>query len=345
MYRLIRPLLFSLDAETSHNLVMPTLAKLSSSRSGRRLLRATYPELPNTEPVTVMGLSFPNRVGLAAGLDKHGTCADAFSQIGFGFVEMGTVTPKPQSGNPRPRLFRLAEHKALINRMGFNSVGLDQFLENVSRSDSRVLKGINIGKNAATPIEAAVDDYRTCLQRVYSQSNYVTINISSPNTENLRQLQHDEALENLLSVLSSERDSLAAKHGKRVPLVLKIAPDLQLAQIDVIAKLCDTFQIDGIAASNTTLGRAGVESHPNASESGGLSGSPVREMSTRLVSLLRERLRDDICIIGIGGIDSLQSAKQKLDAGADLVQIYTGFIYQGPAMVREIISGLGRLQR
>ena len=343
MYKLLRPLLFSLDAETSHNLVMGTMA-LGSKHSvfGKLLALAMGPKAQartrmNT-PVNAMGIQFPNPVGLAPGLDKQGNAANMFHRLGFGFVELGTVTPLPQPGNPRPRIFRLKQEQALINRMGFNSVGLDRFLKNVSKTHPDVIKGINIGKNAATPMASAIDDYLSGLRAVYSCANYVSINISSPNTKNLRELQSDEALEKLLKNLHLERLKLTESYGKRVPLVVKIAPDLDQQQITSIASLTRQYEIDGIAATNTTIDRKNVEQHIYADEPGGLSGAPLREKATRVVDALYRNLQDEIPIIGIGGIDDASSAMEKFQAGAKLVQIYTGLIYQGPNLVTEILE-------
>jgi dihydroorotate dehydrogenase len=302
--------------------------------------------------LTLAGLRFPNRVGLAAGLDKNARCIDAFAAMGFGFVEVGTVTPKAQPGNPKPRMFRLPQRDALINRLGFNNEGLDAFIANVQRARFRrdagkapMLLGLNIGKNAATPIERAVDDYLVCLDGVYSHADYVTINISSPNTANLRSLQSDEALDALLGAVADKREALAQRHGKRVPLFVKIAPDLEEAQVQVIAATLRRHGMDGVIATNTTLAREAVAGLPHADEAGGLSGAPVREASNRVIAQLRSALGADFPIIGVGGVLSGADAKAKIAAGADLVQIYTGLIYKGPALVREAAQALRRRSR
>jgi len=340
MFSLIRPVLFSLDPETSHDLVMTTLSWLSRSNALTRLIaRQTGARLPSLS-CHVMGLDFPNPVGLAAGLDKQGNCANVMSALGFGWVELGTVTPLPQPGNPKPRMFRLEQHHAIINRMGFNSCGLDAFLQNVSTTLPGIIKGINIGKNAITPVDQASDDYLTALEAVYCHADYVTVNISSPNTSNLRSLQQDNALDQLLSAICLKRQQLADRHGMWVPLVLKIAPDLDRNQINTIALLLRKHRIDGVAATNTTIARHSVIGHRFEYETGGLSGAPVRKQSSQVVMQLWQNLQGEIPIIGIGGVDSVESAREKFAAGADLIQIYTGFIYRGPSVIREIVEGL-----
>jgi dihydroorotate dehydrogenase len=288
------------------------------------------------DPVEIAGLRFPNRVGLAAGLDKNARCIDALGAMGFGFVEVGTVTPKPQPGNPKPRMFRLTRANALINRLGFNNDGLEAFVANVRRSSFRSrgrILGLNIGKNAATPIELATDDYLLGLAGVYPHADYVTVNISSPNTKNLRALQSDEALDGLLSAISARREQLAQEHARRVPVFVKIAPDLDEAQVGVIAATLRRHGMDGVIATNTTLARDAVQGMPHADEAGGLSGSPVLAASNRVIAQLRAALGPGFPIIGVGGVLSAADAVSKIEAGADLVQIYTGLIYKGPALV------------
>ncbi len=343
-YGLARPFLFSLDPEAAHELTLDGLARTQNT-----LLASLYASRRVEDPVTLAGLTFPNRVGLAAGLDKNARCIDAFAAMGFGFVEVGTVTPKAQSGNPKPRMFRLPQCDALINRLGFNNDGLAGFVTNVQHARFRkqcgktpMLLGLNIGKNAATPIERAVDDYLVCLDGVYPHADYVTINISSPNTANLRTLQSDEALDALLDVLAERRTALAAQHGKRVPLFVKIAPDLDEAQVAVIAATLRRHGMDGVIATNTTLARDAVVGLPHAEEAGGLSGAPVRDASNRVVGQLRAALGADFPIVGVGGILSGADAQGKRAAGADVVQIYTGLIYRGPALVRETALALSR---
>ncbi|WP_219216591.1 quinone-dependent dihydroorotate dehydrogenase [Variovorax boronicumulans] len=343
LYGLARPVLFGLDPEHAHELTLGSLARTQNTP-----LACAYASRRVDDPVTLAGLRFPNRVGLAAGLDKNARCIDAFSAMGFGFVEVGTVTPKPQPGNPKPRMFRLPQRDALINRLGFNNDGLDVFLANVQRARFRkdgakaapMLLGLNIGKNAATPIERATDDYLIGLAGVYPHADYVTINISSPNTANLRSLQSDEALDALLGALVARRAELVQQHGRQVPMFLKIAPDLDDAQVTVIAATLKRHGVDGVIASNTTLSRAAVAGLPHAEEAGGLSGAPVREASNRVIAQLRAALGTGYPIIGVGGILSGADAQAKLAAGADVVQVYTGLIYRGPALVREVAQAL-----
>jgi dihydroorotate dehydrogenase len=323
LYRFARPFLFSLDPEKAHRL-------------GLRLAGFVLPRHFNL-PVTAMGLRFPNPVGLAAGLDKDAAHIDELAHLGFGFIEVGTVTPRPQPGNPRPRLFRIPEKDALINRFGFNNVGVDEFLLNIRLTRWRGVLGINIGKNADTPLERAIDDYRTCLEKVYSAASYVTINISSPNTAGLRSLQERDSLEDLLSSLVETRKELAAKHGKRVPLVLKIAPDLAPEDIPSIAASVQQHGIDGVIATNTSVSREGVESLPHANEAGGLSGAPIRSRATRVLRELSYSLKETT-LIGAGGIMSGEDAREKRAAGAALIQLYTGLIYRGPTLVGECVS-------
>jgi dihydroorotate dehydrogenase len=287
-----------------------------------------------------MGIDFPNPVGLAAGLDKNARVIDGMAALGFGFIEVGTVTPLPQPGNPKPRLFRLPEVQGIVNRFGFNNLGVDQLLRNVEAAKYRGVLGINIGKNYATPMENAVDDYLICLRKVYSHASYVTVNISSPNTKNLRALQEKEALSSLLQSLKQEQTKLADRHGKYVPVVLKIAPDLSLEQIHEIADLLMAHKIDGVIASNTTLSRDAVQGLKHADQAGGLSGAPVREKSTWVIRELAQRLQGSLPIIGVGGISSGDDALAKMAAGADLVQLYSGLIYQGPGLVHEVCRKL-----
>ena len=350
-YALARPFLFGLDPETAHDL---TIASLSLTQGSA--LKWAYATGRVDDPVEVAGLRFPNRVGLAAGLDKNARCIDGLGAMGFGFVEVGTVTPLAQPGNAKPRLFRLPQAQALINRFGFNNDGLQAFIDNVRRctyysaratgnpGKAPMLIGLNIGKNAATPIERATEDYLTCLDGVYPFADYVTVNISSPNTRNLRSLQRDDALDALLSAISERREVLAQRHQKRAPIFLKIAPDLDAQQIAVIAQTLQRYGTDsrgrvtnawGVIATNTTLSRDAVKGLAHADEAGGLSGAPVREMSNQVVRQLRTELGSEFPIIGVGGIMSAQDALDKIDSGADLVQLYTGLIYNGPALVKD----------
>jgi dihydroorotate dehydrogenase len=336
LYSLFRPALFSLEPEDAHGF---TLAALDAAQALGLLKR-----LPRAEgrPVRVMDIDFPNAVGLAAGLDKDGAHIGALGALGFGFVEIGTVTPRPQPGNPQPRLFRLPEAEAIINRMGFNNRGVDSLVRNVATSGYQGVLGINIGKNKDTPNERAVDDYLACLDAVYAHARYVTVNISSPNTQNLRELQKDEALDALLSAIKLRQSELAQQHGKYVPIALKIAPDLDDAQIAAIAALLMMHRIDAVVATNTTLARDAVAGLPYADEAGGLSGAPVREASTRVIRALAHHLKNEVPIVGVGGILSGEDAQAKIDAGASLVQLYSGLIYRGPGLVRECVARLAR---
>jgi dihydroorotate dehydrogenase len=336
-YALARPFLFGLDAETAHELTLHGLAAVQGTP-----LEWAYCNTRENDPITLAGLKFPNRVGLAAGLDKNARCIDGLAAMGFGFIEVGTVTPLPQSGNPKPRMFRLPAANALINRLGFNNDGLDAFVNNVQRSALRrnksdVILGLNIGKNAATPIERATDDYLTGLAGVYPHADYVTVNISSPNTKNLRALQSDEALDGLLSAIAQKREVLSQQHQKRVPVFIKIAPDLDEAQIDVIAATLQRHGMDGVVATNTTLSRDAVKGLKHADEAGGLSGAPVLEASNRVITQLRSALGKNFPIIGVGGIMCAADAVEKIRAGADVVQIYTGLIYRGPDLVEQAV--------
>ena len=327
-YSVVRPLLFALEPETAHALSLRALRLLHGC--GLSLLAA--PARVH-DPVQLLGLRFPNRVGLAAGLDKNGEAIDALAALGFGFVEVGTVTPRAQPGNPQPRLFRLPAAQALINRMGFNNDGLEAFLRHVRRSRREVPLGLNIGKNAATPIEQALDDYAAGLRAVHAHADYVTVNVSSPNTRNLRQLQSDAALEHLLAGLAEERARLADAQGRRVPLLLKVAPDLEPGQIAALADALHRHGVDGVIATNTTLARDGVGGLRHAEEAGGLSGAPLRARADAVITQLRARLGSGYPIIGVGGIVDARDARAKREAGADLVQLYTGLIYQGPRLV------------
>ncbi len=335
VYRAVRPLLFALDPETAHCLSLASLDALT--RFGAASFVASAP--PRI-PVRVMGLDFPNPVGLAAGLDKDGEHIDGLSALGFGFLEVGAVTPRPQPGNPRPRLFRLPEAEALINRLGFNSGGVDVLVENIRRSRYRGILGINIGKNFDTPNERAADDYIACLRKVYAHASFVTANISSPNTKDLRALQRADGLDGLLVALTAERDRLTRQHGKRVPLAVKIAPDLDEAAIETIADRIVARGIDAVIATNTTVSREGVEHLPASREQGGLSGAPLKARATAVVARLRRALPSSVSIIGVGGIANATDAGEKLDAGASLVQLYTALVYRGPALVGEIVRGL-----
>ena len=338
LYAATRPLLFLLDAETAHNLTLPSLR-----RAARFGLTGLIPK-PAADPRSVMGLRFPNPVGLAAGLDKDGAYIDGLAALGFGFIEIGTVTPRAQPGNPKPRMFRLQQANALINRMGFNNGGADAFVRNVQASrfyqEKVGILGLNIGKNADTPIERAADDYLICLEKVYPYASYVTVNISSPNTKNLRQLQGADELDALLSQLKTAQRRLADQHGRYVPLTLKIAPDIESEQIKTIAAALLRHGIDGVIATNTTTNREAVKGMAHADEAGGLSGAPVKDLSTAVIRALKAELGDTVPIIGVGGILSGADAKEKQDAGAALVQLYTGLIYRGPALVRECASAL-----
>ena len=339
-YALTRPFLFGLDPEAAHDLTLGALARVQHTP-----LVCAVAQTRVDDPVTVAGLKFPNRVGLAAGLDKNGRCIDGLGAMGFGFIEVGTVTPKAQPGNPKPRMFRLPEANALINRLGFNNDGLAAFVSNVKRARFRQrggILGLNIGKNADTPIERAVDDYLLCLDGVYPHADYVTINISSPNTQNLRALQSDAALDALLSALQERKAALVSRHGKRVPIFVKIAPDLDEAQVGAIAAALRNNGIDGVIATNTTVAREAVKTLPHGAEPGGLSGAPVFEASNRVITQLRAVLGSGYPIIGVGGVMSGADAQAKVKAGADLVQVYTGFIYKGPELVTEVARALKR---
>ncbi|GAA6140835.1 quinone-dependent dihydroorotate dehydrogenase [Hydrogenophaga sp. 5NK40-0174] len=352
-YALARKALFTLDPEHAHELTLDSIARFQNTP-----LTCLYSESRVDDPVTVAGVRFPNRVGLAAGLDKNARCIDGLAAMGFGFVEVGTVTPKAQPGNPKPRMFRLPQANALINRLGFNNEGLDSFIRNVQKARFRssgestpMVLGLNIGKNAATPIEAATSDYLTCLDGVYPHADYVTVNISSPNTKNLRELQSDEALDALLGAVMERRESLISSSGKRIPVFVKIAPDLDDAQIGVIAQTLRRYGLGadgkandalGVIATNTTLSRDAVAGMAHADEAGGLSGGPVLEASNRVIKRLRDDLGKGFPIIGVGGVLSGADAVSKIRAGADLVQIYTGLIYKGAALVKSSAQAIQR---
>ncbi|SHF19006.1 quinone-dependent dihydroorotate dehydrogenase [Vibrio gazogenes] len=335
LYRIARSGFFQLDAEKAHDLAIQNFKRFT----GTPLDLLYRQHLPH-RPVECMGLMFKNPVGLAAGLDKNGECIDAFGAMGFGFVEVGTVTPKPQPGNDKPRLFRLVEAEGIINRMGFNNQGVDQLIENVKKSNYDGVLGINIGKNKDTPIEKGADDYLICMEKVYPYAGYIAVNISSPNTPGLRSLQYGEALDELLTLLKAKQAELAKLHGKYVPLALKIAPDLSDDELEQICQSLLRNNIDGVIATNTTLDRSIVAGMKHANEAGGLSGRPVQLRSTEVIRKLYQELGEQIPIIGVGGIDSYVAAKEKLLAGAKLVQVYSGFIYHGPGLVKDIVKNL-----
>ena len=335
LYPFFRDLLFRLDAETAHHLSLNSLKWLELSG----LLKLMLPT-PLVKPVRVMGIEFSNPVGLAAGLDKNADYLDALALLGFGFVEVGTVTPRPQPGNTKPRLFRLPEAEAIINRMGFNNLGVDHLLEQVQIADTTAKIGINIGKNFDTPVEKALDDYLLGLNKVYAHADYVTINISSPNTPGLRSLQFGKALDDLLDALKNVQTALAAEHERYVPMAVKVAPDLSAEELAQLADSFRRFQVDAVIATNTTLDRDAVKELQHANEAGGLSGRPLFSNSTAVVRQFRQALPADMPIIAAGGISNGDDAKAKLDAGASLVQIYSGLIYQGPALIRDIVKKL-----
>ncbi|EMK3306348.1 quinone-dependent dihydroorotate dehydrogenase [Vibrio vulnificus] len=335
LYRLARAGFFQLDAEKAHDLAIQNFKRFT----GTPIDLFYRQQLPN-RPVECMGLTFRNPVGLAAGLDKNGECIEAFDAMGFGFVEVGTVTPRAQSGNDKPRLFRLVGAEGIINRLGFNNLGVDNLIENVKKAKYSCVLGINIGKNKDTPIEKGAEDYLICMEKVYEYAGYIAVNISSPNTPGLRTLQYGEALDELLVELKRKQAELEEKHGKYVPLALKIAPDLTDDEISQICQSLINNKIDGVIATNTTLDRTMVEGMKHAQEAGGLSGRPLQSRSTEVVRLLRKELQGNIPIIGVGGVDSYVAAKEKMLAGADLVQVYSGFIYHGPGLVRDIVKNL-----
>ncbi|MGY6517341.1 MAG: quinone-dependent dihydroorotate dehydrogenase [Lysobacteraceae bacterium] len=337
MYGLARPLLFRLDAERAHEAALKAIGL--AYRTGLNPLVATRPK---GLAVKAFGLEFPNPVGLAAGLDKNGDHIDALFALGFGFVEVGTVTPRPQPGNPRPRMFRLPAHEAVINRLGFNNRGVDALLRNVEAARRQGILGINIGKNADTPNERAVDDYLVCLEKVYPVADYITVNISSPNTAGLRDLQHEEQLWRFLGTLRERQEDLAAEFGERRPMLVKIAPDLDDEAVDRIGEIMNLARVDGVIATNTTIARDAVAGDPRAGEAGGLSGRPLYGKSTAVLRRLRARLNDSIPVIGVGGILSGADAAGKVAAGAALVQVYTGMVYRGPALIGEAVEAIRR---
>ena len=339
LYPLVRPLLFALDPETAHDAAFASLDAAAACGAAQ-----LFAPRVRASPVEVMGLKFPNRVGLAAGLDKNAAHIDGLATLGFGFIECGTVTPRPQPGNPKPRMFRLIEAQALINRLGFNNEGVERFLLNVARSRFATARGgiigLNIGKNFDTPNARAIEDYVSCLNAVYAHASYVTVNISSPNTRGLRDLQGDDALERLLATLKAEQARLAQAHGKYTPLVVKIAPDLTTADLRRIARSLAKHAVDGVIATNTTTDRAAVAKLPYADEAGGLSGRPLGAKATAVIRTLADELGGALPIIGVGGIMSGADAKEKIAAGATLVQIYTGLIYKGPELVAEVAEAI-----
>ncbi|RUO31791.1 dihydroorotate dehydrogenase (quinone) [Aliidiomarina sedimenti] len=335
LYSLVRRQLFKLDAEASHDWTLNWLARI-----GHSPLRAFLRQGVKNKPVQCMGIEFANPVGLAAGLDKNGTCIDAFAQMGFGFIEVGTVTPRAQPGNPKPRMFRLPQHDAIINRMGFNNQGVDFLVEQVRKARYKGVLGINIGKNKDTAEADAAQDYLLCMDKVYPYADYITINISSPNTPGLRDMQHGEHLQRLLAALKERQAALKEQHGKYVPLAVKIAPDLSDDEIRSLAETFNRYAVDAVIATNTTLSREAVKGHQHADEAGGLSGKPVAPLSLHVITQLRPLLDAAIPIIGVGGIDSSAQANAVLKAGASLVQVYSGFIYQGPRLVKDIVNSL-----
>jgi dihydroorotate dehydrogenase len=334
LYELARKALFATDPETAHELTLESL------RLGHRLGATRFLCKSSYQPVRCMGLDFPNPVGVAPGLDKNGDYFEALGDLGFGFVEVGTVTPRPQPGNSRPRVFRLPRAQAMINRLGFNNKGVDHLVRRVRRHRFKGVLGINIGKNFDTPIENAVDDYLHCLDKVYPYADYVTINISSPNTQNLRDLQGKAELDRLLAAVTARRAELAEHHGRRVPLAVKVAPDLEDAQVRAIAEVVAQHRMDAVIATNTTIGREGVEGMQHADEAGGLSGAPLKPKADRVLAELREALPPSVALIGVGGITRGQDAVDKLDLGADLVQFYTGMVYRGPELVAECLQAI-----
>ncbi|WP_313677859.1 quinone-dependent dihydroorotate dehydrogenase [Pantoea vagans] len=334
-YPIVRPALFKLDPERAHELTFQQLRFMNGTP-----LELFYRQNLPSRPVTCMGLTFKNALGLAAGLDKNAECVDAFAAMGFGFVEVGTVTPRAQAGNDKPRMFRLVEAGGIINRMGFNNLGVDHLVENVKKARFNGVLGINIGKNKDTPVEQGKEDYLICMEKVYAHAGYIAINISSPNTPGLRSLQYGEALDDLLSSIKQKQKELEKRHLKYVPLAVKIAPDLSEEELIQVADSLIRHQIDGVIASNTTLDRSLVSGLKHAEEAGGLSGRPVQSRSTAVIQRLSQELQGRLPIIGVGGIDSLTAAREKIAAGATLVQIYSGFIYQGPGLIKDIVTHL-----
>lgn len=340
LYQLARSLLFKLDPETSHDLTLNSM-NLMATMGLTKFMGAKQV----SAPVEVMGIKFPNPVGLAAGLDKNGIAIDGMAGLGFGFVEVGTVTPRPQPGNPKPRMFRIPEHQAIINRMGFNNLGVDTLLKNIEKSRFDGVLGINIGKNFDTPVENAIDDYLICMRKVYDKASYITVNISSPNTPGLRSLQFGDSLNELLDALKTEQARLASLHGKYVPVAVKIAPDMSEEEFVMVAASLKSYEMDAVIATNTTMSREGVENSPFAQEAGGLSGVPVRNSSTKAIRILARELDGKLPIIGVGGIINGFDAAEKIEAGASLVQVYSGFIYRGPQLVSESVKAIQELQK
>ncbi|GGB95413.1 dihydroorotate dehydrogenase (quinone) [Marinobacterium zhoushanense] len=338
LYDLARTLMFRLDPEVAHNVALASLS-MGASLGLDRMIKSHDLSMP----VEVMGIRFPNPVGLAAGLDKNGSAVDGLAALGFGFIEVGTVTPRPQPGNPTPRLFRIPEHRAIINRMGFNNDGVDQLLVNLERSRYKGVLGINIGKNKDTPNSKANDDYLLCLRKVYDRASYVTVNVSSPNTPGLRTLQFGESLNSLLDALKTEQARLARIYGRYVPIAVKIAPDMDAQELALVAGSLKNYEMDGVIATNTTLSREGIEDSPLSQEAGGLSGEPVRSRANVAIRTLAAELGGALPIIGVGGICEGFDAAEKLEAGASLVQIYTGFIYRGPRLIREALEEISML--
>jgi dihydroorotate dehydrogenase len=333
-YEMARKVLFSVDPETAHELSMESL------RLGHRLGATRILCRAHNQPVTCMGLEFPNPVGVAPGLDKNGDYFEALGGLGFGFVEIGTVTPRPQPGNPKPRVFRLTDAQAMINRLGFNNKGVDHLVRRVKNHQFKGILGINIGKNFDTPIENAADDYLHCLEKVYPYADYITVNISSPNTKNLRDLQGEDELDGLLASISDRRSELADEHGRCVPLAVKVAPDLEDDALKVVAEVVARHRMDAVIATNTTITRDGVEGLKHAKETGGLSGAPLKPKSDKVLAAFRALLPEEIALIGVGGITRGQDAVDKLDLGADLVQFYTGMVYRGPELVNECLQAI-----
>ncbi len=339
MFSLVKPLLFSMSAEAAHDLTIDGLSAL-----GRLGLISLAGQRRVDDPFTCMGLNFPNRVGLAAGLDKNGVAIDAFGAMGFGFVEVGTVTPRPQPGNPKPRLFRLEEHGAIINRMGFNNAGVDALVERLAARKYDGVVGVNIGKNFDTPVEDAASDYLHCLNKVYAFSDYVTVNLSSPNTPGLRELQFGAKLDELLSQLRERQLQLQSQHQRYVPIAVKLAPDMEDDDLRQVAEQIISSELDAVIGTNTTLDRSNVDGHPLANEAGGLSGSPLTDKAEHCCKVLSEQLAGKIPLIGVGGIDSGDVAAERIEAGADLVQIYSSFIYQGPELIKDAAKAIKKLR-
>ena len=334
LYPLLKPWLFRLNGEAAHTLTVRMM--ILAHRLG--LLPGAGPAA--SKPVQCLGLTFPNALGLAAGMDKSASAVDAWGALGFGSVEVGTLTPRPQPGNPKPRLFRLPEHRALINRMGFNNPGIHAAVEKLKRRKTKAIVGVNIGKNFDTPNERAVDDYLYCLKAAYTVADYIAVNISSPNTKGLRDLQGEEAMRSLLSALKQQQSALQAEHGRTVPVLVKIAPDLEPLHIEALARVFNELRVDGVIATNTTLSRAAVAGHPLAQEAGGLSGAPVTQRSTEVISAFRQLLAPGTPIIGVGGIMCGADAAAKLSAGASLVQVYSGLVYAGPGLIRDVLTAV-----